>query len=155
MATEIERKFLVSTELWKPADDGVHYVQGYISANFERVVRVRIAGQDAFLTIKSLASNLTMHNFEYAIPLEDARQILEMHCRKPHIEKLRHREMHFGKMWEIDVFLKENDGLVVAEVELESEGEEIVLPDFVTREVSADHRYYNASLYKKPFMGWR
>jgi adenylate cyclase len=123
MGIEIERKFLVNTELWKPESEGSYYVQGYISANAERVVRVRIAGQKAFLCIKSLIENLTRHEFEYAIPMDDARAMLDLLCKKPLIEKHRHKETHHGKLWEIDVFHSENDGLVVAEVELESENE--------------------------------
>ena len=154
MHTEIERKFLVNTDLWKPADEGVYYKQGYISANGERVVRVRIAGQRAFLGIKSLIANFTRYEFEYQIPVEDAELLMELFCKKPLIEKHRHRETHCGKLWEIDVFHLENDGLVVAEVELESEDESIELPEFVTDEVSTDERYFNFNLHKNPFNSW-
>jgi len=149
---EIERKFLVNTDLWKPIDEGVYYKQGYISADDERVVRVRIAGQSAFLGVKSLIANFTRYEFEYEIPVKDAELLLELFCKKPHIEKHRHRETHHGKLWEIDVFHSENDGLVVAEIELESEDEIIKLPEFVTDEVSTDQRYFNFNLHKRPFI---
>ena len=151
---EIERKFLVNTNLWKPADEGVYYRQGYISENGERVVRVRVAGQRAFLGIKSLIANFTRYEFEYEIPVEDAELLMELFCKKPLIEKHRHRETHYGKLWEIDVFRLENDGLIVAEVELESEDEIIKLPEFVADEVSTDQRYFNFNLHKNPFNSW-
>jgi adenylate cyclase len=155
MHTEIERKFLVNTDLWEPQDGGEYYKQGYISANAKRVVRVRVAGQRAYLCIKSLVSNITRHEFEYEIPVDDAELLLEQFCKKPLVEKYRHKETHYGKLWEIDVFHAENDGLVVAEIELESESEEIDLPPFVTREVSTDQRYFNFNLHKHPFKLWR
>ncbi|MDR0498123.1 MAG: CYTH domain-containing protein [Holophagales bacterium] len=154
MNLEIERKFLVNTDLWKPIDEGTYYKQGYISASVESVIRVRIAGQKAFLGIKSLIANFTRCEFEYEIPDKDAELLLELFCKKPHIEKHRHRETHNGKLWEIDVFHAENDGLIVAEIELESEREDIVLPEFVTDEVSTDQRYFNFSLHKNPFKQW-
>jgi adenylate cyclase len=158
MPIEIERKFLVNTDVWQPMGQGEPYVQGYISSNGERVVRVRVAGAKAFLCIKSIvggASSIARHEFEYEIPAQDARQLLELYCKKPLIEKTRHKEMHNGKLWEIDVFHGENDGLVVAEVELGSEDEDVALPGFTSREVSTDQRYFNASLQKNPFANWR
>jgi adenylate cyclase len=155
MGIEIERKFLVNTNMWKPASEGTLYVQGYICASAECVVRVRIAGQKAILGIKGLISNNTRREFEYEIPMGDAREMLDNQCGKPLVEKLRHRETHCGKLWEIDVFLAENEGLVVAEVELESESENIALPEFVAEEVSADPRYFNFALHKNPYRNWK
>jgi adenylate cyclase len=155
MHTEIERKFLVNTDLWVPKGEGEYYRQGYITASAKRVVRVRVEGQKARLCIKSLVSNITRQEFEYEIPLGDAELLLEQFCKKPLVEKHRHKETHHGKLWEIDVFHAENDGLVVAEIELESESEEIELPSFVMREVSTDQRYYNYSLHKRSFSQWR
>ncbi|MCL1894537.1 MAG: hypothetical protein FWG02_09980 [Holophagaceae bacterium] len=155
MHSEIERKFLVNTNLWQPKDKGELYVQGYITANAKRVVRVRIGGKLAFLCIKSLVSNITRTEFEYEIPVLDAEALLESFCKKPLVKKHRHKELHFGKLWEIDVFHAENDGLVVAEIELESEEEEIILPEFVVRDVSTDQRYFNFNLHKYPFQEWR
>jgi adenylate cyclase len=161
MPIEIERKFLVNTDVWEPMGTGEPYKQGYISSNRKRIVRVRVAGEKAFLCIKSImaidgdASGTVRREFEYEIPMQDAEELLRLYCKKPFIEKTRHKEMHNGKLWEIDVFHGENDGLVVAEVELLSEGEGIALPGFVEREVSTDHRYFNASLQKNPFSNWR
>jgi adenylate cyclase len=154
MPLEIERKFLVDKGLWKPAGEGALYRQGYICADAERIVRVRVAGRRALLGVKGLKGNFTRYEFEYGIPLEDAEAMLDLFCEKPLIEKRRHRESHHGKLWEIDVFHAENDGLVVAEVELAAEDEEIRLPDFVTDEVSADQRYFNFNLHKAPFRRW-
>ena len=155
MHTEIERKFIVDTSMWEPKGQGEQYKQGYISVHPERAVRVRIAGQSAFLCIKGKASNFSRREFEYGIPVSDAEQMLKLFCKRPPIEKRRHKEIHHGKLWEIDVFQAENDGLVLAEVELESEGEEIILPDFASREVSSDERYLNSNLYRMPFIRWR
>lgn len=155
MHTEIERKFLVDTAIWRPSGKGTLYVQGYIVASAGSAVRVRIAGPKAFLGLKSLVSNITRREFEYEIPVGDAESLLELFWKKPLIEKRRHKETHNGGLWEIDVFRGENDGLVVAEIELASEDEEIMLPDFVAREVSTDQRYFNFNLQKHPFKEWR
>jgi len=164
MPVEIERKFLVNTDLWQPAGPGEPYVQGYISSNRRRIVRVRVAGQRAFLCVKSVegvdgsdgaAQGVVRREYEYEIPVGDAEEMLQLYCKKPLIEKTRHKEMHGGKLWEIDVFHGENDGLVVAEGELLAEDEAMALPEFVEREVSTDHRYFNASLQKNPFVKWR
>jgi CYTH domain-containing protein len=151
MHTEIERKFLVNLDIWKPSGAGTYYKQGYISSDDNCVVRVRIAGDKAFFCIKALVANFTRHEFEYEIPVEDAERLLELFCKKPLIEKHRHKENHHGKLWEIDVFHAENEGLVVAEIELEREDEEVELPVFVTKEVSTDARYFNFNLQKSPF----
>jgi adenylate cyclase len=111
---EIERKFLVDKSLWKPAGEGIHYRQGYICADERRVVRVRIAGNRALLGIKGLKGSFTRYEFEYEIPTEDAEHMLELFCEKPLIEKTRHKENHHGRLWEIDAFHGENEGLVVA-----------------------------------------
>jgi len=158
MPIEIERKFLVNTSVWKPLGLGEAYRQGYICSSNKRIVRVRIAGERAFLCVKSVdddSSGVVRREFEYQIPVNDAEELLELYCKKPFVEKTRHKETHNGKLWEIDVFHGENDGLVVAEVELASEGEDIDLPSFVGREVSTDQRYFNASLQKNPFIKWR
>jgi len=154
MPLEIERKFLVDKSLWKPAGVGLRYKQGYICADEKRVVRVRIAGQRAFLCVKGLKGNFTRYEFEYEIPLEDAENMLELFCEKPLVEKDRHRETHHGRLWEIDIFHAENNGLVVAEIELASEDEAIELPHFVTDEVSTDQRYFNFNLHKVPYSRW-
>ena len=154
MAKEIERKYLVKLDAWKPQTEGTHFKQGYLNAQKERVVRVRIEGTKAKLTIKGVTTGVTRSEFEYSIPVEDAALLLDNLCEQPLIDKHRHKELHHGKTWEIDVFHGENQGLVVAEIELSSEDEKIVLPDWVGEEVSSDPRYFNSNLLKHPFKSW-
>lgn len=154
MATEIERKYLVNAALWRPADSGVLYRQGYLSSVKERIVRVRIAGDHGFLTVKGLTTGVQRLEFEYPIPLADASAMLDGLCERPLIEKTRHRETHGGRLWEVDVFHGDNDGLVVAEVELASAADRIVLPAWAAAEVSADPRYFNNNLIANPYKTW-
>jgi adenylate cyclase len=149
---EIERKFLVASE-WQPRDAGTLYRQGYLSSHPERVVRVRIAGDNAMLTIKGITTGVTRLELEYPIPLADAAQLLAI-CEQPLIEKHRHLEHHAGKRWEIDVFLGANAGLVIAELELASEDEPFERPPWLGAEVSGDPRYYNNNLIATPFTTW-
>lgn len=155
MAREIERKYRVNTELWRPADAGVLYRQGYLSSAKERVVRVRIAGDDGFLTIKGVTRGVSRLEFEYAIPLGDAAVMLDELCERPLIEKIRYREIFAGQPWEIDVFQGDNDGLVVAEVEMENPDDRIELPPWAGAEVSNDPRYFNTNLAANPYKNWR
>lgn len=154
MAKEIERKFLVKTAAWKPQNEGIHFKQGYLNTQKERVVRVRIEGDKAKLTIKGVTTGVTRSEFEYVIPVEDASLLLDNLCEKPLIDKHRHAEVHGGKTWEIDVFHGDNEGLVVAEIELKSETETFVRPDWAGEEVSSDPRYFNSNLLKNPFKNW-
>ena len=154
MGKEIERKCLVDVTAWKPRDQGVRYQQGYLNAQKERVVRVRIEGDQAKLTIKGPSQGVTRSEFEYVIPLDDAAILLEGLCEQPLIDKHRHKEVHGGRTWEIDVFHSDNDGLVVAEIELASEDDTIELPTWIVREVYGDPRYYNSNLLKAPFKIW-
>ncbi len=153
MSAEIERKFLIVSGAWQPSTPGVEFRQGYLSSAKERVVRVRIAGGSAYLTVKGLTRNLTRPEFEYEIPLADAVQLLEL-CERPLIEKTRYTERHGDHVWEIDVFHGDNDGLVVAEIELGAEDEAYQRPAWVGEEVSANPRYFNANLIKNPYKGW-
>lgn len=153
MAHEIERKYLVDVERWRPRDAGTLYCQGYLSSHPERVVRVRVHGTTAKLTIKGVTTGVTRAEFEYEIPVADATQLLRL-CEQPLIEKTRHTEDHHGMVWEIDVFHGANAGLVIAEVELESETQHVTLPAWATREVSDDARYYNSNLIARPFSTW-
>jgi adenylate cyclase len=155
MAKEIERKFLVSGEPWRAASPGASYRQGYLSSHPERSVRVRSDGKKAKLTIKGLTRGATRDEFEYDLPLADAEAMLDQLCERPLIEKTRYLVPYGGRTWEIDVFQGDNLGLVVAEVELASEGEPLALPPWVAREVSDDPRYFNANLVKSPFKTWR
>lgn len=155
MAHEIERKFLVDVAAWKPVDAGTLFRQGYLSSHKERVVRVRIEGTAAKLTIKGATQGVTRVELEYSIPLGDAELMLATLCEQPLIEKTRHKELHGGKLWEIDVFHGDNDGLVMAELELASEDETYETPAWVLREVSDDPRYYNSNLISAPYKSWR
>lgn len=153
MACEIERKFLVVSQAWRGRDEGVSIRQGYLSADPARTVRVRLAGGEAFLTIKGLAEGIVCPEFEYPIPPADARALLEL-CAHPVVEKTRHEVLHAGKIWQVDEFHGANRGLVVAEIELESADEEVELPPWVGTEVTEDPRYQNSSLSVRPFAAW-
>ena len=155
MPHEIERKFLVDTARWTPQGEGVHLVQGYLSSHPERVVRVRIAGTVAKLTVKGKTRGISRAEYEYTIPVADAQQMLDDLCERPLIDKHRYTEQVGAHAWEIDIFHGDNDGLVLAEVELTSETEDVVLPPWVTDEVSQDARYFNANLLKAPFSTWK
>lgn len=156
MAIEIERKFLVNSERWREqADAGQWLAQGYLSGAHRASVRVRIAGEQANLNIKSATLGIRRQEYEYPIPVEDARQILADLCESPIIEKTRYHVEHAGHTWEIDVFAGDNAGLVVAEIELEHESETFDHPDWLGDEVSDDVRYYNVNLVKHPYKDWR
>ena len=154
MASEIERKFLVTGDSWNDGSPGIRIAQGYLSLDPDRCVRVRLAGDEAWLTIKGRTEGITRAEFEYPIPPKDARDLLEM-CLPSIIDKTRHRIPFAGHLWEVDVFHGSNDGLVLAEVELTDESAAPELPPWVGAEVSADARYYNASLATRPFGAWQ
>ncbi len=154
MAQEIERKFLLTGAGWRGLSDGVLYRQGYVARSAENTVRVRTAGERAWLTIKGPTVGLSRLELEYEIPTADANQMLDDLCRGSIIKKHRYRIAHAGLIWEVDEFHGLNDGLVIAEVELESEDQEIELPEWVGEEVSSDPRYYNANLADHPFSSW-
>ena len=157
MGVEIERKFLIREgyeNKWLGDVTGTPYVQGYLSRERGRTVRVRIAGQKAFITIKGEVCGISRAEFEYAIPVEDARAMLPL-CDGPLIEKTRHLIPHEGKVWEVDVFHGENQGLTVAEIELADEGQDVSLPEWAGREVTGDIRYYNSTLSRHPFSEWK
>ena len=155
MAKEIERKFLVDTALWRPMAAGTLYRQGYLSSVNERVVRVRVAGDRGFLTIKGLTTGVSRLEFEYPIPLADATVMLNQLCERPLIKKTRHREVFAGRTWEIDVFHGDNDGLVMAEVEIANPEDKIELPRWAGDEISNDPRYFNNNLAANPYNNWR
>ena len=150
---EIERKFLINTDLWKPKGNGTKIKQGYLSVDPERVVRVRIAGEKAFLTIKGKLSGIVRTELEYKIPKNEAEVLLKM-CLNFPIEKTRFKERSGNVTWEIDVFEGGNKGLIVAEVELRAENQSVDLPEWIGDEVSADIRYYNSCLSENPFTKW-
>lgn len=152
MAIEIERKFLVVNDEWRSAP-AVYFCQGYLNRDRTRTVRVRIAGTTGYLTIKGVSKGATRAEFEYEIPLEDAKQLLRL-CDGPLIEKHRRKVTHEGMLWEVDEFLGDNQGLVVAEIELTSEEQAFSKPDWVGVEVTADERYYNSNLSVMPYKRW-
>jgi adenylate cyclase len=151
---EIERKFLVRDERWKILAQGVALRQGYLSSSPERIVRVRIEGETAMLTIKGRTLGATRAEWEYPIPMADAQDFLDSLCERPIIEKQRYRIPYQGMIWEVDEFLGENAGLVVAEIELESEQQAFSKPDWVGDEVTHDARYFNANLLRHPYVKW-
>lgn len=156
MGTEIERKFLVKNELWREtADAGTLYRQGYLSGSERASVRVRVEGERANLNIKSATLGVRRQEYEYAIPLSEAEELLDTLCEQPLIEKTRYRVEHAGRLWEVDVFAGDNAGLVVAEVELEAEEAQLELPDWAGDEVSHDTRYYNVCLVHHPYKDWK
>ena len=155
MATEIERKFLLKNSSWKEmADEGTAYSQGYLVGSDSASVRVRIQGKRAFLNIKSATIDITRQEFEYEIPLEEAKEMLETLCEKPLISKTRYLLKNANHVWEIDVFYGDNEGLVVAEIELNAKDEDFEKPEWLGEEVSDDARYYNVCLVKHPFKDW-
>lgn len=155
MAQEIERKFLVVGDRWREQAVGQLYRQGYIStARPGQTVRVRVAGEQGYLTIKGPTTGITRTEFEYPIPLADANEMLETMCDRPIVEKTRYCLPIKDLVWEIDEFAGENAGLIVAEVELTSASQEIDIPAWIGQEVSGDSRYYNASLSAQPYRTW-
>jgi len=156
MAIEIERKYTLKNDNWRQhIQQSKAYRQGYLSGGPQSSVRVRIEDQLANINIKSATLGIHRQEYEYAIPLSDAHELLNSLCAKPLIEKTRHFVTHQGKLWEIDEFHGDNAGLIVAEVELASEDEHVDLPDWVDQEVSDDVRYYNVSLVKHPYKDWK
>jgi adenylate cyclase len=153
MAIEIERKFLVKGDEWKSLAEGVLYRQGYLPTQSGVTVRVRIIGDRAYLTIKSPNVGNSRSEYEYPIPLEDGKEMLDNLCDRPLIEKIRYKIPHEDLIWEVDEFLGENQGLIIAEVELEEEDRIIKLPNWIDREVS-DSKYFNANLVKNPYSQW-
>lgn len=156
MATEIERKFLVKDESWRTAvKRAAFYRQGYLANSDTASVRVRVADGRGHLNIKSMTLGVSRHEFEYVIPLSDAEEMLDELCVGPKIEKTRYFVEHGRHTWEVDVFEGDNEGLVVAEVELNAEDEAFEQPSWVGKEVSDDKRYYNVCLVQHPYREWQ
>jgi adenylate cyclase len=153
MALEIERKFLVNPEKWKPPGNGEQIVQAYLSAESGATVRVRIKGSRAFLTIKGRSETIAHPEFEYQIPLSDAREIMKLAIAKP-VEKVRYEVDYQGFVWDVDVFQGKNAGLLMAEIELTAETQEFSRPEWLLEEVSGDKRYFNSYLSAHPFQEW-
>jgi adenylate cyclase len=155
MGKEIERKFLVVGDAWRGLVPGIRYRQGYLSTVKERTVRVRIAGERAFLTVKGLSVGAVRAEFEYAIPLADADEMLDALCERPIVEKTRYRIPFAGLIWEVDEFGGANAGLIVAEVELADEAQTFARPDWIGREVTGEPGYFNANLVARPYSTWK
>lgn len=154
MAQEIERKFLVQSDAWRSLAQGRYYCQGYIPTQGKQTVRVRIVSDQGYLTLKGPAVGIIRSEYEYEIPLADAQAMLSELCQQPLIEKHRYRIPLGNVVWEVDDFLGENQGLIVAEVELTHAEQVVELPGWIGEEVTGDPRYYNASLVRKPFKDW-
>ena len=152
MPVEIERKFLVDGNSWRNGQ-GIRICQGYLNRDKERTVRVRLSGEKAFLTIKGMNSGATRAEYEYEIPVSHAEELLKI-CDGPVLEKIRYVVDYNGIIWEVDEFLGENEGLIVAEVELKSEDQSFDRPDWIGSEVTADPRYFNSNLCSHPYCKW-
>ena len=153
MGIEIERKYLVKGTEWKNLAPGKRYCQGYIATVGKQTVRVRIAGEEGYITIKGPSVNFARPEFEYQIPVADAEEMLNTLCDRPLIEKIRYKIPYQNFIWEVDEFLGENQGLIIAEVELETKDQVVSLPDWIDKQVS-DRKYFNSNLVKHPYSQW-
>lgn len=155
MAIEIEHKFLLANESWRDkVKKSIIFKQGYLSSIPTTSIRVRISDEQAWLNIKSATIGNKRMEFEYEIPLTDATQIIELLCKKPIIEKTRHYVEYGNNTWEVDEFHGENQGLIVAEIELDSETQLFTIPGWIGQEVTQDVRYYNNNLAVNPYNSW-
>lgn len=157
MAKEIERKFLVNDHSFKKLASPTHYRQGYIPTSNGMTVRIRIAGEKGFITLKDKSVGFSRNEFEYEIPLSEAKQMLDTMCEKPQIEKFRYiiPAAEPKLKWEVDEFLGENEGLVVAEIEVPAEDTIFSIPEWVGTEVTGDKKYNNSQLCKHPYNEWK
>jgi len=155
VGVEIERKFLVEGDAWRTLGEATLLRQGYLSTDAARTVRVRIDGEQAFLTIKGKSVGASRGEWEYPIPVSEAAELLDNLCQQPLVEKFRHRIASGPHTWEVDEFLGANAGLVVAEIELASEDEAFEKPDWLGREVTGDARYFNSNLIRQPYSQWK
>ncbi|WP_343524672.1 CYTH domain-containing protein [Pedobacter sp.] len=155
MGKEIERKFLIDQQKWdnlgKP--EGKLLRQGYLLTDKDKTIRVRATESKGFLTIKGQTIGATRSEYEYEIPVAEAIELLD-NFSVSELSKTRYEITFNGKLWEVDVFLGDNKGLIVAEIELESEDETFDLPDWVGVEVTGEEKYYNANLTIRPFKRW-
>ena len=154
MGVEIERKFLLNGDQWRALGQPLLLRQGYLSSTPARVVRVRIEGEQAFMTVKSKSVGATRGEWEYPIPLLDANELLVL-CEQPLVEKYRRKIEFAGNVWEVDEFLGANAGLVVAEIELSSENQQFERPEWIGAEVTHDARYFNSALARHPYSAWQ
>ena len=155
MGKEIEKKFLIVSDDWRRLGKGEPYCQGYLNAEKGRTVRVRTINDRGILTIKGPSVGAARLEYEYDIPIEEAREMLAELCHKPLIEKTRYKIPFAGFTWEVDEFAGENKGLIFSEIELEYEGQKFEIPPWVGKEVTDDSRYYNANLINNPYSNWK
>lgn len=155
MGIEIERKFLVKKDKWAQVikEEKSLFRQGYILSDSQKTVRVRLTDTEAFLTIKGQTVGAARPEFEYSIPMEDARHMLDNFCISE-LSKIRYFIPHDGHTWEVDEFLGQNEGLIVAEIELSAEDEQFSLPDWVDKDVTAEKKYTNSNLAVNPYKNW-
>ncbi|MBC8004605.1 MAG: CYTH domain-containing protein [Verrucomicrobia bacterium] len=151
---EIERKFLVDSSKWKPADEGTRISQAYLGLDPSPTVRIRIAGDKAYITIKGRSKSISRPEFEYEIPVDDAIELQKLAISEP-VEKTRYKIWYKDFLWEVDIFEGKNKGLIMAEIELDSEDQVFERPEWILQEVSADRRYYNSYLSEHPFSEWK
>lgn len=152
---EIERKYLVNKEHWlkldKPAGEKI--TQGYLTTDINKTIRVRIRDLIGYISIKGKTNNITREEFEFVIPIEEATELIKKFAEGI-IEKIRYTIIYKEQTWEVDEFLGNNEGLLIAEIELKSEDERFKLPDWIDKEVSYDKRYFNSNLSIDPFKSW-
>ncbi len=156
MPVETERKFLIKDESWRDCIiESVSIRQGYLSLEPDRTVRVRIFGERAFLTVKGLTIGISRLEYEYEIPVADAGEMLDVLCVRPLLQKMRHTLEFDGRIWSVDEFCGENEGLILAEFEYAEPAQILgVLPEWAGTEVSGDKRYYNSFLSQNPYKYW-
>jgi len=154
MGKEIEKKFLMTGDEWRKLAKGKAFRQGYLSTVKERTVRVRTVGDQGFLTIKGITVGATRAEYEYKIPAAEADEMLTNLCEKPLVEKNRYKIPQGELMWEIDEFLGDNLGLIVAEIELTDENQKFDRPAWIGKEVTGDPKYFNSNLTKHPYSKW-
>lgn len=155
MGVEIERKFLVDTHIWdKTIKDNRHFIrQGYILNTPDKTIRIRLSDDKGYITIKGRSTGASRTEFEYEIPEEDAKELLDKFCTSG-TSKIRNKILYKGKLWEVDKFLEDNEGLIIAEIELKSDDETFNMPDWIAKEVTGEEKYYNANLSVHPFKNW-
>ena len=155
MALEIEHKFLVNGKDYKSLAEPTLYRQGYLSIDANKEIRVRMAGEKCCITVKSKINETMRHEFEYPIPAGDAQHMLDQLCNGLIVEKYRYRIPFKGMIWEVDEFMGDNADLVIAEIELTTQGQTFEKPAWIGREVSGDDHYLNAALALNPFRNWK
>lgn len=156
MGKEIERKFLVNSAIWSKFNkpEGQHFRQAYLVNEIEKTVRIRLTPDKGFLTIKGKTDYISRTEYEYEISVDDAKELLDNFCENE-ISKIRYKPYIGGMRWDVDEFLGNNEGLILAEIELESINQEFEKPEWIGKEVSGDERYYNAFLVDHPFNTWK